>query len=91
MCWAAAHTCYICGVQVELVDPPAESHPGDKVSVQGFEGESDKQLNPKHKIFEAVHPDFSTNAERVACYREVPLMTAAGPCTVQSVVGATIK
>lgn len=38
-----------------------------------------------------VHPGFSTNSERVACYNGSPLMTPAGPCTVQSVVGATIK
>lgn len=78
-------------MQVELVDPPAGSAPGDAVSVEGFGGEPDKQLNPKHKIFEAVHPDFSTNADRVACYKGVPLKTSQGACTVKSVVGATIK
>jgi hypothetical protein len=73
------------------VDPPAGSQPGDRVWVSGFEGEPDKQLNPKHKVFDAVHPDFSTSFDRIACYRGVPLMTPAGPCTVKSVVGATIK
>lgn len=77
--------------QVELVDPPAGSKAGERVSVAGFAGEPDRQLNPKHKIFEAVHPDFSTDAGRVACYRGTPLATAGGPCTVKSVVGATIK
>ena len=57
----------------------------------GYDGEADAQLNPKHKVFDGVHPDFSTNGDRVACYKGVPLMTPSGACTVQSVVGATIK
>lgn len=73
------------------MDPPAASAPGDAVTVDGFEGEPDKQLNPKHKVFEGVHPDFSTSADKVACYKGVPLKTSQGPCTVRSVVGATIK
>lgn len=73
------------------MDPPAGSKPGERVAVEGFEGEPDRQLNPKHKIFEAVHPDFSTDGDRVACYRGKPLMTPGGACTVLSVVGATIK
>ncbi len=41
-------------MQVELVEPPEDSAPGDRVSVQGFEEEPDEQLNPKKKIFEQV-------------------------------------
>ena len=41
-------------LQVELVEPPEGSSPGDRVSVQGFQGEPDEQLNPKKKIFEQV-------------------------------------
>lgn len=81
-------------MQVELVEPPAGSQPGEPVYVEGFydaAAERPGQLNPKHKIFEAVHPDFSTNDSLVACYRGLPLQTAAGPCTVQTVKGATIK
>ena len=40
--------------QVELVEPPADSAPGDRVSVQGCEEEPDEQLNPKQQIFEQV-------------------------------------
>ena len=40
--------------QVELVEPPADSAAGDRVSVQGYEEEPDEQLNPKKKIFEQV-------------------------------------
>lgn len=38
-----------------------------------------------------VQPDLATNGERQACYRGVPLQTAAGPCMVASVVGGSIK
>ncbi len=41
-------------LQVELVEPPEDSAPGDRVSVQGYEEEPDEQLNPKKKIFEQV-------------------------------------
>ncbi|KAL3136535.1 hypothetical protein ABBQ38_005784 [Trebouxia sp. C0009 RCD-2024] len=40
------------GLQVELVEPPEGSAPGDRVSVQGYEGEPGEQLNPKKKIFD---------------------------------------
>jgi hypothetical protein len=59
--------------------------------VEGFEGEPDAQLNPKHKVFEAVHPDFSTSDDLIACYKGKPLLTSCGPCTVQSVKGGTIR
>jgi hypothetical protein len=78
-------------MQVELVDPPSGCKPGDRVYVEGFEGEPDTQLNPKHKVFEAVHPDFSTSDDLVACYRSKPLLTSLGPCTVKSVKAGTIK
>jgi len=41
-------------LQVELVEPPEDSAPGDRVTVQGYEEEPDEQLNPKKKIFEQV-------------------------------------
>lgn len=42
-------------MQVELVEPPEGSTPGDRVCVQGYEGQPDEQLNPKKKIFEQVY------------------------------------
>ena len=36
------------------MEPPEGSAPGDRVCVQGYEGEPDEQLNPKKKIFEQV-------------------------------------
>jgi methionyl-tRNA synthetase len=43
------------------------------------------------QVFEQVQPDLLTNAELVACYKGVPLMTSAGPVKVPSVAGASIK
>jgi methionyl-tRNA synthetase len=79
------------GSTVELVEPPAGAAIGERVTVPGFEGEAEAVLNPKKRIFEQVHPDFSTDGERRACYKGVPFATSAGPCTVRSVTGGSIK
>ncbi len=48
------------GARVELVEPPAGSKPGDKVSVEGFQqGEPDEQLNPKKRVFESVRREWA--------------------------------
>ena len=36
--------------KVEILDPPPSSKPGDKVTVEGFSGTPDQQLNPKKKV-----------------------------------------
>jgi len=79
------------GATVELVEPPAGAQPGDRVSVEGFPGEPDEQLNPKKKIFEAVSAECSSDASRVVTYRGKALATAAGACTLKTVVGAKIR
>ena len=38
-----------------------------------------------------VQPDLASNEQCVACYRGVPLLTSAGPCTVKSIQGGSIK
>ncbi len=50
-----------------------------------------RRRRPCPQVFESVQPDFSTDEQRRACYKGVPWATSAGPCTVPSVVGATIK
>lgn len=37
--------------KVEILCPPSGSKPGDKVTVEGFPGTPDQQLNPKKKVF----------------------------------------
>lgn len=48
------------------MEPPEDSAPGDRVSVQGYEEEPDEQLNPKKKIFEQV-------AALIGCISEMHL------------------
>lgn len=38
-----------------------------------------------------VSPDLATNEGCVACYRGSPLLTSAGPATVRSIAGGSIK
>ncbi|SCU77916.1 LADA_0A02850g1_1 [Lachancea dasiensis] len=50
---------------VEFVQPPQGSKPGDKVFFEGYgEEEPAKQLNPKKKIWEQFQPNFSTNENK---------------------------
>lgn len=79
------------GSRVELVEPPAGASVGERVTVSGFDGQPDAVLNPKHKVFEQVHPDLATNDACVACYRGVPLTTSGGVCTVKSIVNGGIR
>lgn len=79
------------GSRVELVEPPAGAPVGERVMVEGFAGEPDAVLNPKHKVFEQVHPDLATNGTCVACFRGVPLTTSAGVCTVKSIAKGGIR
>ena len=36
--------------KVEILCPPSGAKPGDKVTVEGFSGTPDQQLNPKKKV-----------------------------------------
>ncbi|CAO3619754.1 unnamed protein product [Mucor hiemalis] len=81
------------GSAVELLGPVDTSKvkPGDRLFVEGQEGEPEKTLNPKKKYWETVQPDLKTNDELIAHYGDKPLLirTASGE-TVQCKV-ATVK
>lgn len=79
------------GGKVELVTPPEGAQIGERVTFEGYSGEPDEQLNPKKKIFEQVHPDFTTSADLIATYKGVPFMTSQGPCTVASIQSGNIR
>ena len=79
------------GLTVELVEPPAGSKPGERVTFEGYPGEPDEQLNPKKKVFEAIQPDLAVGDDLVAKYKGVAFMTSLGPCKVKSAKGASIK
>ncbi|RXI00533.1 hypothetical protein DVH24_000767 [Malus domestica] len=76
---------------VELVEPPEGAQVGERVTFPGFVGEADEILNPKKKVWETLQVDLHTNTELVACYKDVPLTTSAGVCTVSSIAGGSIK
>nr|CAB3220761.1 aminoacyl tRNA synthase complex-interacting multifunctional protein 1 [Phallusia mammillata] len=77
---------------IEIIDPPAGSVPGDKISFDGYPGEPDAMLNPKKKVWEKVQPDLKTNDECVACYKGVPFkVEGKGICKVQTLKNCRIK
>ena len=66
---------------VRFVEPPEGAKVGDRVTVEGFEGEpaTENQIIKK-KMLEAIFPDLKTDADGIASYKRVPLSTSAGPC-----------
>jgi len=77
--------------KVELVDPPKGSKIGERVTFDGYPGEPDTQLNPKHKIWETVQPDLKSNGDLIATWKGVAMKTGSGICTVKSIANGGIK
>lgn len=59
--------------KVEILVPPANSVPGDRVVCKDYPGDPDALLPPKKKIFEQVAPDLKTNDNCIATYKGSPL------------------
>lgn len=86
---------------VELLDPPTGSKIGERVTFEGFPGEHDAQLNPKHKIWEEVQPvtnhtsydkkGFATTEDGTAVWKGIPFKTSAGTIKVRSITNGIIK
>lgn len=93
---------------VELVNPPADAPAGERITFQGWsEGEPEKQLNPKKKVWETFQPGFTTTQDLEVAFDSsaVPvakeqegkpaigkLVTASGVvCTVKSLKDATVR
>lgn len=77
--------------KVELVEPPKSATIGERVSFPGSEGLPDDVLNPKKKVWETLQVDLHTDGNLVACYKDVPLTTSAGVCTVSSICNGSIR
>jgi len=77
--------------QVELLIPPPGTKVGERVTFDGYSGEPEEQLNPKHKIWEAIQPDFITSDDCVATYKGTPFKTSTGVCKVKSIKKGSIK
>jgi len=45
----------------------------------------------KKKIWEAVQPELRTTAEGVASYKDLPMLTSAGPVKVQRILNGHIS
>lgn len=55
--------------KVEILAPPIDAIPGDKVLCEGCNSKPDTQLNPKKKIFETISDHLKTNDDLIACYK----------------------
>lgn len=55
--------------KVEILAPPPGAVPGDRISVPGYEGNPDSQLNPKKKTWEKVQPDLLVNESGEATFK----------------------
>ncbi|KAJ6144737.1 hypothetical protein N7470_008632 [Penicillium chermesinum] len=93
---------------VELVNPPADAPAGERITFQGWsEGEPEKVLNPKKKIWETFQPGFTTTDDLEVAFDSsaVPvakeqegkpalgkLVTASGViCTVKTLKNAAVR
>nr|GAT60310.1 predicted protein [Mycena chlorophos] len=85
---------------IELIQPPANSKPGDRVYFEGGDFESATplaQLNPKKKIFEAIQPSFITLDSREAAWVNPAtksvhkIRTKEGVCVAPTLVGASLS
>ncbi|XP_043272571.1 tyrosine--tRNA ligase, cytoplasmic isoform X2 [Venturia canescens] len=65
--------------RVEPLRPPADSIPGERVFVEGYEtGTPDAVLNPKKKVWEKLAVDFLVNAKGDAAWSGNVLVTKSG-------------
>lgn len=67
--------------EVEPLLVPEGSKPGDRVSVEGYSGKPDDQLNPKKKIWEKLQVDLKTNSAGNATWKDNLLQTQIGSVT----------
>ncbi|KAL4911004.1 hypothetical protein BDW74DRAFT_164683 [Aspergillus multicolor] len=92
---------------VELVTPPADAPAGDRIYFEGWnDGEPEKVLNPKKKVWETFQPGFTTTDALEVAFESsaVPVAQSqegkpavgklvaksGGVCTVKSLKGATM-
>ncbi|KAJ3977826.1 hypothetical protein EV361DRAFT_787466 [Lentinula raphanica] len=85
---------------IELIQPPANSKPGDRVYFEGAEFENAtplSQLNPKKKIFETIQPGFITLETKEAAWVNPvtgsthKIRTKNGVCVAPTLVGASLS
>ncbi|TRY64498.1 hypothetical protein DNTS_009410 [Danionella cerebrum] len=78
--------------QVELLAPPSIAQPGDRVMVNNYFGNPERELNPKHRIWERLLPDLCTDAKGVVTYKGTPLeVRGKGFCRAPNTCQAAIQ
>ena len=78
--------------KVEFVEPPVGAPLGERVAFAGHEGPAvDPKKMDKGKFLEKVLPDLKVNDALIATYAGVPFSTSAGPCTVPTARGGSIR
>jgi methionine--tRNA ligase beta chain len=80
------------GSKVELIDAPADAEVGERVRIDGLEGEplTAPQVKKK-KTWETVAKGLLTNDSCVATWEGKEIRTKAGVCKSASLVGAAIS
>ncbi|KAJ7675840.1 hypothetical protein DFH06DRAFT_977677 [Mycena polygramma] len=84
---------------IELIQPPANSKPGDRVYFEGEFADATPlaQLNPKKKIFETIQPGFITLDSKEAAWVHPTtksvhkIRTKDGVCVAPTLVGASLS
>jgi tRNA-binding EMAP/Myf-like protein len=80
--------------KVEFVTPPSDAVIGERICLQGVstcDPYSASQVK-KYKVWEKlIAPHLQTDAEGVATWQGIPLITATGKCTVKSAVSSPIS
>ncbi|KAL7527090.1 hypothetical protein ACHAXR_001796, partial [Thalassiosira sp. AJA248-18] len=72
------------GSKVVFVDPPEDAAVGERVLVDGYEGDpaTENQVIKK-KMLDAIFPDLRTNSNGVASYKGVALTAGTGKCVAE--------
>lgn len=85
---------------IEIIQPPPNSKPGDRVYFEGpnYEDKAPlSQLNPKKKIFETIQPSLTTLETREAAWVDPVTKTAhrirtkEGVCLAPTLAGASLS
>lgn len=76
------------GSKVVFVDPPQDAAIGERVLVEGYDGEpaTENQVIKK-KMLDAIFPDLRTDSNGIASYKGVPLTAGTGQCIAEGELG----
>lgn len=77
--------------EVEPIVVPSGSNAGDRISVEGYSGTPDKELNPKKKVWDKLQVDLKTNAKGLAVWKDNLLQTPKGESLTSKLANCCIK